>query len=71
MDEVEINSRLGFPEMPRNMIRHYSVYVFVCGTKGEGEGGREGKKSTFWQHQTTVLSEFHCLTELLMINSHF
>ena len=23
MDEVEINSRLGFPEIPRNMMRHY------------------------------------------------
>ena len=26
MDEIE---SLGFPEMPRNMIRHYSVIFFV------------------------------------------
>ena len=26
MDEIET---LGFPEMPRNMIRHYSV-IFLC-----------------------------------------
>ena len=30
MDEIET---LGFPEMPRNMIRHYSV-IFLCVKRG-------------------------------------